>query len=139
MRATFYLVILALLVSWQTPKGDLTVQINGLKKTVGKIQIGLYNNAEKFPDTDGQFKVVFITAISPTTSYTFHNIPFGSYAIAVYHDIDGDDEMDKNFFGVPTEAYGFSNNVKPFLSAPAFEKAMFKFEKTQTIAIELQD
>ena len=33
--------------------------------------------------------------------------------------------MDKNVLGVPKERYGFSNNVRPILTAPRWEKAKF--------------
>jgi len=65
------------------------------------------------------------------------NIPFGEYAIKVFHDEDSDDKIDTNFIGIPTESYGFSNNVKGFFGLPGFEKAKFHFNK-QDMQIEIK-
>ena len=49
----------------------------------------------------------------------------GEYAIAVFVDLNGNGKMDKNFFGIPKEQYGFSNNVMGRMSAPTFDQAKF--------------
>jgi uncharacterized protein (DUF2141 family) len=33
--------------------------------------------------------------------------------------------MDFNFLGMPTEGYAFSNDIRPFLSAPSFDSCAF--------------
>jgi uncharacterized protein (DUF2141 family) len=33
---------------------------------------------------------------------------------------------DKNFFGIPQEGYGFSNNARGSMGPPAFDKAAFQ-------------
>jgi uncharacterized protein (DUF2141 family) len=52
------------------------------------------------------------------------NLDPGPYAIILFHDENGNGKLDKNALGVPTEPYGFSNNVQGFLGPPAFEKAV---------------
>jgi uncharacterized protein (DUF2141 family) len=39
------------------------------------------------------------------------NVKPGSYAIAVFHDVNGNGQLDRNFIGLPNEPYGFSNDV----------------------------
>jgi hypothetical protein len=45
----------------------------------------------------------------------FSNVQPGRYAAIAFHDENGNGKPDKNFLGVPTEPYGFSNNVQGFL------------------------
>ncbi len=41
--------------------------------------------------------------------------------------------MDLNFFRVPTEGYGVSNNVPSTLTRPAFDDAKFKLDEERLI------
>jgi uncharacterized protein (DUF2141 family) len=69
---------------------------------------------------------------------TFENLPFGTYAVSVHHDINENGRLDKNFFGIPREPFGVSNNPKKFFGPPSFDQAKFLFkESNQKIVIEL--
>jgi len=48
----------------------------------------------------------------------------------VFHDENNNALLDKNFFGIPTENYGFSQNVRGTLGAPEFEAAAFSVQDT---------
>ena len=62
----------------------------------------------------------------------------GDYAIAVYHDQNGNGKMDKRMFGIPKEPYGFSNNIKPVMSAPKFSECRFTVgDSGKAISIKL--
>jgi len=135
--ATFIVSFLLTLLSWQQGNGNLTVTIEGVKDSAGWVQIGIFNNAKTFPDDDGQYLFVEIKAKAPVTTYTFENLPFDEYAIAVFHDVNSDHKCNTNMIGIPTEGYGFSNNIKPFLSAPSFSKTKFEFNETSSIDITL--
>lgn len=49
----------------------------------------------------------------------------GQYAIAAFHDLNGNQKLDTNFLGVPTEPYAFSNNARPKFRAPTWGEAGF--------------
>jgi uncharacterized protein (DUF2141 family) len=51
------------------------------------------------------------------------NLQPGRYALILFHDENGNGRLDKNFWGVPTEPYGFSNNAQGFLGPPRFDDA----------------
>lgn len=53
----------------------------------------------------------------------------GTYAIAIYHDEDGDRDFDRNLIGLPTEGYGVSNNPKLGFLLPDFEDVKFAVEE----------
>jgi uncharacterized protein (DUF2141 family) len=54
------------------------------------------------------------------------NLDPGQYTIILFHDENGNGKLDKNALGVPTEPYGFSNNVREFLGPPNFEEAIME-------------
>jgi uncharacterized protein (DUF2141 family) len=46
--------------------------------------------------------------------------------------------LDKNYLGIPTEAYGFSNNARRTFSAPSFEEAEINLNTDLAISITLK-
>ena len=102
------------------------LSIIGLDNDIGDVKAGLFDSAESF---DGKSKKKFAGAIikieNKKAQYVFSNVPYGDYAIKFFHDEDGDDNVDTNFLGIPTEDYGFSNNAKGLFGPPSFEKAKF--------------
>jgi len=104
--------------------GDLLVQIDGIKSQGGKIICRLFTSKSKFPRS-GELKTVTTIIGKSATSCFFKNIPGGTYAVAIAHDKNANSKLDTNFLGIPSEGYGFSNNVRPRFSAPRFKQAAF--------------
>jgi uncharacterized protein (DUF2141 family) len=64
----------------------------------------------------------------------------GLYALAVYHDEDGNRKFNKNFLGIPNEPFGVSNNPTIGLGPPSFEEAAFNVPAEGTsLNIDLGD
>ena len=118
-------------------KSNLTVTIKNIKTIKGNIQVGLYNKKELFPKVGKQFKVFYIKVTSKKIKYTIKDLDHGNYALAIFHDENSDNKCNRNFLGIPSEDYGFSNNVRPFLSPPDFEDAMVKLNKNTNIEVKL--
>jgi uncharacterized protein (DUF2141 family) len=53
----------------------------------------------------------------------WENVPPGDYGVVVIHDENMNQKLDRNLFGIPKEGFGFANNPKVRLSAPAFQAA----------------
>ena len=65
-------------------------------------------------------------------------MPYGIYALAIYQDENKNGKIDKNFLGIPTEHYAFSNDYKPTIKAPAFKDCKFPYnEKTNSITMRM--
>lgn len=116
---------------------ELSIKITNIKNIEGKVDIGIYNYGENFPKVGKDYKNIILDVDSSTVIYKIDNLPEGEYAIAVFHDKNSDGVCNKNFLGIPTEGYGFSNNVKPLFSAPSFDKTKFTLKGSVTITISL--
>jgi uncharacterized protein (DUF2141 family) len=116
---------------------ELRITVEGIRSPHGTILIGLYDNIESFTraielsSKDGflndpnRFAAVALRAnAAMQSSVVFTNLDPGQYAIILFHDQNGNGKLDRNALGVPTEPYGFSNNVQGFLGPPAFKKAV---------------
>nr|NJM03369.1 DUF2141 domain-containing protein [Desulfobacula sp.] len=57
-------------------------------------------------------------------------LPCGEYAVKVFHDENGNGELDKRVFGIPAEAYGFSNDARGTMGPPEYEKTAFQLDST---------
>jgi uncharacterized protein (DUF2141 family) len=57
----------------------------------------------------------------------FPRLPAGDYAIASYHDENGNGKLDLNFIGIPKEGVASSRNAKGVMGPPKFKDARFTF------------
>ena len=130
------LAVLLILFTLPVKASELRVTVDGIRSSHGTILIGLYDSPESFnraielSDKEGflndpnRFAAVALRAnAAMMSSVVFTNLNPGQYAIILFHDENGNGKLDKNALGVPTEPYGFSNNVQGFLGPPAFRKA----------------
>ena len=116
---------------------DLNVQIRNIKNQNGLVQLGLYNDASKVPKVGETYKMVRVRTKGDEKLYTFKNLPVGKYALAIYHDENANKICDTNFFGIPKEAYAFSNGIRPRFSAPSFQSCSFIVNSDKSITIKL--
>ena len=119
--------------------GILNVEISGINDIKGLMSIGVYSDEKGFPDKGKEFIGVDVEINSQIIIYTFKDIPFGTYAIAVFHDVNSNTKLDTNFLGIPREGYAFSNNLfGAFGSPPGFKDASFKVTGDKTIKIKME-
>lgn len=113
------------------------IRIMGINPVEGQVRVALYNAAEKW------LKESFYNAVlevkSHEVEWRINNIPEGEYAVAAFHDQNGNGEADRNLVGIPKEAYGFSNNVKVVFRAPKWDEAKFRVANSaKKIEFELE-
>jgi len=101
----------------------VTVRIQGLRDDRGTIFVALYDNRRAFADKKRQR---FGTTVRPRNrgaAVVFNNVPPGKYAVAFFQDLNGNQKLDTNLFGVPKEGFGFSRDAMGKLGPPSFEAA----------------
>jgi len=107
--------------------GQLTVIIMGLENDEGKVKIGLFDSKNSYTGDGEPFRGNLVVIKDRKAECTFDGIPYGTYAIKLYHDKNGNGELDTNFMGVPQEKYGFSNNASGLLGPAKWDDAKFVF------------
>ena len=117
---------------------NITVQISNVEGQTGEILVGLYNKAEGFTLIEKVYQEGKIENTSNDSMiYIFTTIPSGEYAISIFHDENSNRKLDKNFFGIPTEGYGFSNNLRPMLRSATYEESMFEVNEDVNLTISM--
>ncbi|HIE03040.1 MAG TPA: DUF2141 domain-containing protein [Thiotrichaceae bacterium] len=134
---------LFLLLSCSLSAAELKVHITGIDDVKGgNIMVGVYESDAAFLNDDGRIAQASVPATEAKAGLirTQFDLQVGkTYAIAAYHDTNGNEKLDENFFGIPKEGYGFSNNARGTFGPPSFEKAAFQLilEKNQFVSFYL--
>lgn len=128
--------------------GQLTVVVDGLQTADGRVCIKIFANGQGFPNGEEGVVRRECLAIAPPApdqigvpfTATFTDLPAGSYAIALYHDLNGDQQLNRGPFGIPSEGYGFSNNPASRTGPPNFgEASVLVVGSNTTIQIQLRN
>jgi len=78
-------------------KLELNIEISGVNKIKGLIQIGIYNVKESFPKIGKEYRVEYFKVTSNTMNIQIDNLPQNEYSIALFHDINSDGKCNLNF------------------------------------------
>lgn len=97
--------------------------IEGITSIRGSVRVALYNKPEGFTEPKKAVHLKSVSVESATVIVDL-NVPPGRYAVAVFHDENNNGVFDKNAFGLPTEAYGFSNNARGRFGPPDFNSCV---------------
>jgi uncharacterized protein (DUF2141 family) len=118
--------------------GVLTVHLLQLRSNDGQVGCALYRSADGFPtDPAKAAQMRWCPIKDKTSTCSFDPIPAGTYAVACFHDENGNGRMDKNFLGIPKEGMVVSNHAKGSMGPPPFDKAKFSFSGAAS-ALDLQ-
>ncbi len=112
----------------------LTVEVNNATSDGGTMNYGLYTSDQFMkaaPEMAASIKIVDGKAIA-----IFENVQPGEYAVMVFHDKNGNGEMDYENNGMPKEQYGMSNNNMSY-GPPQFSDAAINLTEDQKIVVRL--
>lgn len=123
------------LIMATTAWGDSTAptvhaEIDGIRGDDGRIACAFFRSADGFPVAPPSSDAILVTApIRDGGAHcVFRDVPPGTYAIAAIHDENRNGDLDRNWLGIPTEGYGFSENASGSPGAPSFHIASFPFD-----------
>lgn len=113
-------------------KEKLKIKIDNIKEEKGNLMIAVYRVSDQFlGEVNFAGKAEKVASIPYQEVFIY--LPFGKYAVAIYHDVNSDGELNTNFIGIPKEPYGFSNNSMGMFGPPSFEEASFSFENAEQL------
>ncbi|MBK7632438.1 MAG: DUF2141 domain-containing protein [Ignavibacteriales bacterium] len=119
-------------------RGTLSIKISGFENDKGDCWFALDNSKDVYESKDSVFIGKILTIINRGVQLRIDSLEYGYYAIKVFHDENCNGILDLNFLGIPTEDYGYSNNVSGWFGPPKWEKTRFLFNKSEmTIEISV--
>jgi uncharacterized protein (DUF2141 family) len=131
--------------------GDLRVVVDGVRAPTGTLLVGVYDSKESYAralaraekdgfqnDPERVAGLAFRVRGGSHTTALIPDLPPGTYGVIVFQDENGNGRLDKNFWGVPTEPYGFSNDALGTLGPPSFAEVAIALDGAdRTIEISL--
>ncbi len=115
--------VAALLGAWGAEAAELTVLVTGGSDGVARGSV-FASEADwlKRPlgAADGAFGADGVARL------VFSGLEPGWIAVSVFHDEDGDGELDTNFIGIPSEPVAASNNPSARFGPPSWEDSRFE-------------
>jgi len=130
MIATMWLV--SGLVLGANAEGTLRFEIHSIAPKGGQVGCALFDGEDGYPmSVDKAIERVYAKIEDGQAGCVFEGIEPGEYAVSVMHDEDGDGELDKNMFGVPSEGWGTSNDAPArAFGPPKWDDAKIAFDGT---------
>ena len=135
MKSYFWLMVWMVLgsvgLAQEGKSGTIKVVIEDVLDGQGQVRVALEKNAKDFDsgsfDTPKYLSRVE-DAKGDSVSVTFPAVPYGTYAIKVFQDLNGDGKLKTGFMGAPEEPWGFSNDATGFMGPADFSDAKFDLD-----------
>jgi len=118
--------------------GTVDVKIEGLTSAKGVVQLVICAPDGGFPDCkDRAVRSATLPIRNKAATAHFSGLTPGEYAIAVFHDANGNGKLD-TFLGIPQEGFGFSRNPSLKPRAPRFGEARIEVQDRADVAIRMK-
>jgi len=128
VRAWAFSMCLVVTSAWSdTSQDDLIIHISGFTHARGQAIASLFGEGA---DVFGKpYARVAVGIQQNKATLIFPGLPHGNYAVTVFHDENGNNDLDHNVLHFPAEPLGFSNGFKLslFSGMPSFKKLRFAF------------
>jgi uncharacterized protein (DUF2141 family) len=99
----------------------LYVDVQNVRSSQGLVAVTLYSDdSRRFLARRGSLYVGRVPARQGTTRVCIQLPSTGTWALAVYHDADGNRSFNRNGLGMPAEGFGFTNNPGTLFGIPSF-------------------
>jgi len=121
-------------------ESTLAISIEGFESDDGRARIVLFNSQASYLGTasPAYSYIVSLPIRGRRATWSVYDLPKGTYAAIAYHDQNANEELDRPYFSLPLEPYGFSNNAFKTFGIPEFDLVKFEFGDgltTQNISI----
>jgi len=119
--------------------GDIALVITGFKNAKGMARIQVMDSEQAYTNESKALCLIRSRIIDGKVQLTLKGLPYGRYAVAVFHDENGNGVLDKKLMGIPKEAYGTSNNGRGRFGPPDYHRISFDLnapEVVQEIAVQ---
>ena len=114
---------------------SIVVEIEGLRSSRGEVRGALFRSRDGWTEEGREIATCSASIEGRRATCVLEGVAPGDYAFAFLHDEDDDGSLDRDWIGVPSEGFGFSNDAAPGLGAPSFESARFAHRGATTIVV----
>ncbi len=113
------------------PSASLVIELTGMTSDEGPVVYAVWSGPEHWLEA-GAIREGKVPVENGTGTITLAEMPYGEYAVSVYHDRNGNGRLDTGFFRIPKEPIGTSNDAKIRFGPPRYEDAVFVLDRPET-------
>jgi uncharacterized protein (DUF2141 family) len=103
--------------------GSITFEIGNVRSARGKVLVAVCTQDKFLKEACAYHGET--PARTGSVSVTVPNVPAGTYAAQAFHDENANDQVDRNFIGIPKEGVGFSRDARINFGPPKWRDAQF--------------
>lgn len=129
--------ILFALLPTQAFAAELTVSLEDIRTTEGKLMIAILDSEAAFNGEHPAVASLRLPASGDTITFSIDSLPPGRYGVQVMHDVNNNSDLDSNLVGMPIEPWGFSNNATGNFGPPVWADVSFELTQTSHQTIQL--
>ncbi|MBO0320761.1 DUF2141 domain-containing protein [Muricauda sp. CAU 1633] len=118
-------------------QNTISVHVKNVDSSKGHIKVALYDSDETFLSFDRVLKAGSAPAHNGIVILQITDVPIGEYALAVFHDENGNGELDTNWLGIPKEKVAFSKAKMKMFGPPKYKECAFQVTSDYEINIDL--
>ncbi len=107
-------------------EAGLTVTATSGKGDRGKVVAALFDAEAAYRATKDPVRTAEVALTGGAARIAWSDLPPGRYAAVLYHDVNADGRLNTLPVGLPTEPYGFSNNVRGRFGPASWTAASFE-------------
>ncbi|NJC27789.1 DUF2141 domain-containing protein [Neolewinella antarctica] len=110
------------------------LRVSNVKVARGMIWVGIYEGDHDFMDRE-KARIIGVNVEAAGDNYLElpDMVVNQEYALAVFHDVDNDGDMNRNWLGLPSEPWAFTGEAKTRLRLPTFSEV--KFRVTESLGL----
>jgi uncharacterized protein (DUF2141 family) len=121
-----------------TDTGTLTVEFTGLTSDEGNVVFAMWSGPENWL-VDGAIREGSVAIDNGRSRLELAGLPYGEYAISVFHDKNANEKLDTAMFRIPKEPIGTSNDAKVRFGPPKYDDARFTLDQPElTLTIPIR-
>lgn len=136
-KIIFILFLIGFISASVKAQNSVMIKVTGIENPSGKLYVALFDSKSPFLSNKAIGRIVEIE--KSAIEIIFDNLEQGSYAVTMFQDENSNGKLDLGEYDIPSEKYGFSNNVDPAIlsRAPFFDECEFQVEGKTIISIKL--
>ncbi len=98
------------------------------RNSEGRVFCAIWRGRDGYPTRRAQSagEALDRTIENRTAQCVFDGVTPGPYALAAFHDENGNNDLDRNLLGIPSEGTGASNGAFNMFGPPSYDDAMFR-------------
>lgn len=133
----FFLGLLSLLSSLPPESGEeypatgaLVLAVTNVRQASGTIWVGVYESDADFLSREKARLVACRVDATGMITMDINGLTEGeTYALAIFHDLNDNGELDTNWLGLPAEPWAFSGHLRSRLRLPRFGEVSFVYQR----------